>query len=60
MKMWSKRSLNKKTCKPFLAIICVLQTLPVVDVQLVFALSKQRRLPASVVCLHQVPVGGCA
>jgi hypothetical protein len=59
MKMWSKRSRNKKTRKPFLAIICVLLILPVVDVQLAFALSKQRRLPASVACLPQAPVGGC-
>jgi hypothetical protein len=41
-------------------IICVLQTLPVVDVQLAFALSKQWRLPASAAYLHQAPVGGCA
>jgi hypothetical protein len=40
-------------------IICVLQTLPVVDVQLVFALSKQWRLPASAVYLRQVLAGGC-
>jgi hypothetical protein len=46
MKMWSKPSRNKKTCKPFLAIICVLLILRAASWQLPSVRSTQWQVPA--------------